>query len=196
MDALERLSQALARNPKAKKLYETMPPPDQREYVRLIEEAKLSATKEQRTHDAIEHIMAWESRKLDNQYSGTPLAKKLGIKYGTNIVIHAPAGYEGLLKLDTSIVLLSRLQPGADFIQAFFTARRRLENDFEALKNNLRSSGQLWISWPKKTSKMETDLNDNVVREIGLMHGLVDVKIAAIDDDWSGLKFVYRVKDR
>lgn len=196
MDALERLQTALAANPRAKKLYDAMPPEQQREYVRLIEEAKLSATKEQRTKDAIEHILAFESRKLDIAYSAAPLAKKLGIKYGTNIVIHAPASYEDLLKLDTQVVLHTRMRPGADFIQAFFTSRRRLENDFETLKTHLRSSGQLWISWPKQTSQIETDLNDNLVREIGLGHGLVDVKIAAIDDDWSGMKFVYRVKDR
>ncbi len=129
-------------------------------------------------------------------YSGTPLAKKLGIKLGTNIVIHAPEGYEQLLNLDTSIVLLRRIRPGADFIHAFYVSRRRLASDFETLMKNLRKDGQLWISWPKGSSKMETDLNENLIRQIGLDHGLVDVKIAAIDHDWSGLKFVYRVKDR
>lgn len=129
-------------------------------------------------------------------YSGKPLAQKLGIGPGTNIVIHAPAGYFELLDLDTSIVLSQRVKPGADFIQAFFTSRRRLENDFDTFKKSLRPTGQLWISWPKGTSKMETDLTENTVRKIGLGHGLVDVKIAAISDDWSGLKFVYRIKDR
>ncbi len=129
-------------------------------------------------------------------YSGTPLAQKLGIKPGINIVIHAPAHYEGLLDLDTSITLSTRIKPSADFIQGFYTSRRRLENDFETMQHNLRKDGQIWISWPKGTSKMETDLNENIVRKIGLDHGLVDVKIAAIDADWSGLKFVYRVKDR
>ncbi len=129
-------------------------------------------------------------------YSGTPLAKKLGIKPGINIVMRAPAGYEELLDLDTDIVLTKRLEPKANFIQVFFSSKRRLDNDFEVLAKNLASDGMLWISWPKKTSKMETDLDENLVRKIGLDHGLVDVKIAAIDDDWSGLKFVYRLKDR
>jgi hypothetical protein len=129
-------------------------------------------------------------------YSGTPLAKKLGLKPGINIVVHAPGGYEELLELDNSITLGKRLRPGADWVHGFYTSRRRLETDFEALRTSLRNTGQLWISWPKGTSSMKTDLNENIVREIGLAHGLVDVKVAAIDDNWSGLKFVYRSKDR
>lgn len=129
-------------------------------------------------------------------YSGTPLVKKLGLKPGINIVMRAPEGYEQLLDLDNDIVLINRLQPQASFIQAFFTAKRRLDNDFEILMKNLAPDGQLWISWPKATSKIETDLSENLVRQVGLDHSLVDVKIAAIDDDWSALKFVYRVKDR
>ncbi len=129
-------------------------------------------------------------------YSGTPLSKKLGLKPGVNIIIHAPEGFEELLNLDKSIVLIKRLTPGADFVQAFYTSTRRLQTDFEALKRSLRSNGMLWISWPKGSSKIETDLNENLVREVGLDHGLVDTKVAAIDEDWSGLKFVYRTKDR
>jgi len=129
-------------------------------------------------------------------YSGTPLAKKLGLKPGVNIIIHAPADVEGLLDLDKSIVLIKRLTPGANFVWAFFSSSRRLSNDFDALKGSLRHDGALWLSWPKATSSIKTDLNENLVRQIGLDNGLVDVKIAAIDADWSGLKFVYRLKDR
>jgi hypothetical protein len=129
-------------------------------------------------------------------YSGTPLVKKLGIKPGLNVILHAPENYESLLAVDKKVVLLKRLKPGTDFVQSFYTQRRRLETDFEALKHSLRSSGQLWISWPKSTSSIKTDLNEGLVRQIGLAHGLVDVKVAAIDGDWSGLKFVYRLADR
>lgn len=196
MDAAELLNQALRRDHRAKKLFEAMPPTHQREYIRTIEEAKLSATKEHRAKIAVTHILASGKQKMTAGYSATPLVQKLGINPGINIVIHAPEGYEQLLALDTSIVLTKRLQPGADFVQSFYVARRRLENDFEALAKSLRRDGKLWITWPKGASKIETDLNENIVREIGLGHGLVDVKVAAIDDDWSGLKFVYRVKDR
>lgn len=196
MDATDLLNQALKRDHRAKKLFEAMPPSCQREYIRTIEEAKLSATKEHRLKAAVVHILASGKHKTTAGYSATPLVQKLGIGPGINIVIHAPEGYEQLLVLDTSIVLTKRLQPGADFVQSFYVSRRRLQNDFDALAKSLRKDGKLWISWPKGTSKIETDLNENTVREIGLAHGLVDVKVAAIDEDWSGLKFVYRVKDR
>jgi len=137
-----------------------------------------------------------DSHKDQSGYSQKPLAEKLGIKPGINIVIHEPTDYKSLLELNTNIVLSRRLVPSANFIQAFYTSRRRLLSDFDALKKNLRKDGQLWISWPKKTSNIESDLTENDVRQIGLDHGLVDVKIAAITEDWSGLKFVYRVKDR
>lgn len=132
----------------------------------------------------------------ESGYSGTPLVKKLGLKPGTNYAIHTPTDYLESLDLAADVMLAKRITPAADFAQAFYTSKARLESGFAALKASLRSTGQLWICWPKATSKMETDLNANVVREIGLAGGLVDVKVAAIDDDWSGLKFVYRTKDR
>ena len=92
-----------------------------------------------------------------------------------------PAHYEDLLDLDNEIVLKRRLVPGADWVQGFYSSRRRLENDFGPMKDALRSNGTLWISWPKGTSSKSTDLTENIVREIGLQHGLVDVKVAAID---------------
>ncbi len=84
----------------------------------------------------------------------------------------------------------------ADIIHFFTTSSKTLEHEFLSLKNNLATDGMLWISWPKGQSNLPTDLNENIIREIGLKHGLVDVKVAAIDDTWSGLKFVYRIKDR
>jgi len=83
-----------------------------------------------------------------------------------------------------------------DFIHFFATRRRQLEQKFAALKKALAKDGMLWISWPKGSSGVATDLNENVVREIGLARGLVDVKVCAIDSVWSGLKFVYRLRDR
>jgi hypothetical protein len=83
-----------------------------------------------------------------------------------------------------------------DFVQFFTKERAELEAEFPALKQAIASNGSLWISWPKKASKVATDLNENIVREVGLAHGLVDVKVCAVDEIWSGLKFVFRVKDR
>ena len=94
-----------------------------------------------------------------------------------------------------------RCAPGAgrgthDFIHCFATARRTLAARFPALEHALTPAGMLWVSWPKGTSGVATDLAENVVREIGLANGLVDVKVCAVDATWSGLKFVRRVKDR
>ena len=82
------------------------------------------------------------------------------------------------------------------FIHAFFVNSQKLDQQFPALKKALDQSGSLWISWPKKAAKVETDITENTVREIGLRHGLVDIKVCAVDEVWSGLKFVYRLKDR
>jgi len=83
-----------------------------------------------------------------------------------------------------------------DFIQFFTNERRALEREFAKLARALTPAGMLWISWPKQSSGVATDLTEDVIRAIGLAHGLVDVKVAAVDDVWSGLKFVRRMKDR
>ena len=83
-----------------------------------------------------------------------------------------------------------------DLVQFFTTERTELEAQFPSLKQAIAYDGSLWISWPKKASKVKTDLNENVIREIGLDNGLVDVKVCAVDEIWSGLKFVFRVEDR
>jgi hypothetical protein len=134
-------------------------------------------------------------------YSRKPLVEKLGIKPHSNIaILNAPANFDTtLVPLPDGIVLkskLSKLSRPLDFIHAFFLSSRKLDLQFPALKKALDQSGALWISWPKKAAKIETDLTDNVVREIGLRHGLVDIKVCAVDEVWSGLKFVYRLKDR
>jgi hypothetical protein len=131
-------------------------------------------------------------------YSKTPTWKKLGIRAGMRVVhLRAPENYPQLLGvLPLGVTLGGRFGKNAALIHYFASGRSALSRDFPKLKKGLRPDGALWISWPKAASKVHTDLNDNVVREIGLKNGLVDVKVAAIDEIWSGLKFVYRRADR
>ena len=131
-------------------------------------------------------------------YSGKPLAQKLGIKSAARIaLLHTPEGYDSLLgELPPGVTINNALEEPCDLIHYFTTERGQLQEDFERLKVGLAQNGALWVSWPKRASGMVTDLNENIVREIGLEHGLVDVKVAAVDEVWSGLKFVRRLKDR
>ncbi len=131
-------------------------------------------------------------------YSKKSLVEKLGIKPGYKIYfMNAPENYNDTLgKLPGDIVISKRLSEKIDFIQLFVKSRRVLQQKFPKCKKALAMDGMLWISWPKKASKMGTDLKENDVREIGLKNGLVDVKVCAVDEVWSGLKFVYRLKDR
>ena len=131
-------------------------------------------------------------------YSKRPLVDKLGIKAGmTALIRYAPDGYEKTLgAIPMGVTWRKRLGGQIDFIQAFFTQAAKMEAEFSSLKNSLSSTGMLWVCWPKKTSGVHSDISDMIVRELGLRHGLVDVKVCAIDETWSGLKFVYRVKDR
>lgn len=135
-------------------------------------------------------------------YSGTPLPKKLGIKPGMIVtLIGAPGNYDDTLGDLPEGVVIERIDAANDLdrgemIQYFTMRAEVLEEDFPVLKAALTPNGTLWISWPKGAAKVPTDLNDNIVREIGLKNGLVDVKVCAVDQIWSGIKFVYRVKDR
>lgn len=131
-------------------------------------------------------------------YSQRTLVQKLGIKPGTRIVaLGAPKSYAALIgNLPPGARLQSRLLPTADFIHRFASRRDELAADFARLAEVLTDNGCLWISWPKKTSGVATDLSENVIREIGLPLGLVDVKVCAVDDTWSALKFVRRVGKR
>ncbi len=131
-------------------------------------------------------------------YSDTPLINKLGIKVGLNMtVLNAPAHYDQLIGDWPVGVSVSRsLDETFAFIHYFTQSKLELEQQFPDLVAHLDKRGMLWVSWPKKASGMESDLDDNVIREIGLANGLVDVKVAAIDEVWSGIKFVYRLKDR
>ena len=130
-------------------------------------------------------------------YSGTPLVKKLGIKSGANIAfISAPQDYASELDLPSDVTVNSRSSEPLDFAQLFVKRKTELKRKFSEYAQRLNASGMLWVSWPKKSSGVSTDLSENAVREIGLAAGLVDVKICAVDEVWSGLKFVYRLKDR
>ncbi len=131
-------------------------------------------------------------------YSGKPLVQKLGIKPDMRIaIVNAPRGYGRVLgKLPSRVTRKASAVGPLDFVQFFTTERRELERRFAALARALAPAGMLWISWPKKSSGVTTDLTEDVIRAIGLAHGLVDVKVAAVDEVWSGLKFVRRVKDR
>ena len=130
-------------------------------------------------------------------YSGTPLVRKLGIKPGSNIAfLNAPTGYANDLDLPVGVTINSRSTKLLDFVQMFVKSEKELKAGFSTYVKRLNASGMLWVSWPKKSSGVSTDLTENVVREVGLAEGLVDVKICAVSEIWSGLKFVYRLKDR
>jgi hypothetical protein len=131
-------------------------------------------------------------------YSKRSLVEKLGIKADSSVsIVHAPTGYETVLgPLPGGVITQSKPARGLDFIQAFFLDSKTLTGEFPAIKKAIKLSGVIWISWPKKAAKLNTDLTENIVRDIGLKHGLVDVKVCAVDDVWSGLKFMYRISDR
>jgi hypothetical protein len=131
-------------------------------------------------------------------YSGKPLAQKLGIGKGDVLAfLNAPDDYDRLLgKLPDEVTVARGPKRQLDFIQLFATERASLEREFPKLKARLKQDGMIWVSWPKSSSRLRTDLSDGVVREVGLKNGLVDVKVCAVDDSWSALKFVRRLKDR
>ena len=131
-------------------------------------------------------------------YSGTPLEKKLGIKDGFRVaLLHAPA--EVRSELSHAFKKCALLKPAAgelDFIFLFVKSRAGLELDLAPAARALAPAGMLWISWPKKSSGVSSDLDENIVRQSGLDAGLVDIKVCAVTDIWSGLKFVIPVKSR
>ena len=132
-------------------------------------------------------------------YSGTPLAKKLGLKDGMVVMTrNSPQPYEQYFpELPLTIAAEKDMRPGSvDFIHIFCRSIEQLDNQYPELKKALKKNGLMWISWPKKSSKIETDVTRESLRSYVLKRGLVDVKVCAIDADWSALKFVFRLKDR
>jgi len=134
-------------------------------------------------------------------YSGTPLPAKLGIREGSAVVlVHPPEGFDDTLgPLPGAVTVARRLPSGGrtiDVAVLFSTSHADLARRFARVAGALQPAGGLWVAWPKRTSGTPTDLTENVVREVGLAHRLVDNKVCAIDDVWSGLRFVVRLKDR
>ena len=140
-----------------------------------------------------------EGGSMTTGYSGTPLAKKLGIKDGMTLYVHgAPREYaEFFTSFPLGIKVQKRPRPETtNFIHIFATNFGELEKIVTRLKPALKKDGLMWISWPKGSSKIETDIKREPLRTLVLKTGLVDVKVCAVDENWSGLKFVYRLKDR
>ena len=131
-------------------------------------------------------------------YSSTPLTRKLGIKEGFRIaLVNAPKDFQSELgELPDKVEFVKRTANSLDIVLFFVLSERALARDFANLAEKLKTNGMIWIAWPKKSSGVATDLSFECVQKIGLAAGLVDVKICAIDETWSGLKFVYRLKDR
>ncbi len=131
-------------------------------------------------------------------YSGTPLPKKLGIKDGFRVcVLKVPSDVQAELKSTLSACDVVRDGEAPLDVAIFFTTSKAdLAREFKRIAKLLAPAGMLWISWPKKSSGVPTDLNENLIREIGIASGLVDVKVCAVTEVWSGLKFVRRLKDR
>lgn len=131
-------------------------------------------------------------------YSGTPLVRKLGIASDDRVAFPgAPDTFDATLGALPDGVHVKRIARGPlDVVVSFCGDRRRLAATFDRHRDAIVADGALWIAWPKRSSGVTTDLDGNVVRAFGLDHGLVDVKVCAIDDTWSGLKFVRRVEDR
>ncbi len=131
-------------------------------------------------------------------YSKKSLQEKLGLKSSFRVIfLNPPLTYlTDLGELLPTLFIAENLSGKFDFIHFFSKSRDELTDQFPLLKASLFPNGSLWISWPKLSSKVPSDVTENLVRDIGLYNGLVDVKVAAVDEVWSGLKFVYRLKDR
>ena len=141
-----------------------------------------------------------QAPKLPNGsgYSGTPLAKKLGIKGGFHVkLVNAPIYYFDLFTdLPADIVLTDAPSLKKDFIHFFTKSVEEYIQNLPILKDQLKPNGMIWASWPKKASKIVTDITENKIRDYAIEIGLVDIKVCAVDELWSGLKLVIPVKDR
>jgi hypothetical protein len=128
-------------------------------------------------------------------YSETSLATKLGIKEGATLaLLNAPPGL--IAELPAGVVVKDHARGHADIVVAFFTERAELERRLRVFEKMIFPNGALWIVWPKRVSRVETNITDDVVREVALPRGLVDTKVCAVDETWSGLRFVWRRERR
>ena len=131
-------------------------------------------------------------------YSGTPLPQKLGIKPGLMVVtINAPANYRRLLgQIPDSVTFSERLKSGSSFVHLFTSRRSEMQKKMSILRDKISDNGAIWVSWPKKSSGISTNVTEDVIREIALPLGFVDIKVCAVDDTWSGLKLMIRRENR
>ncbi len=127
-------------------------------------------------------------------YSGTPLCKKLGITTNANIAaLERPSNYEDLLgEIPTGVTISSTITDTTSLVHVFVTERSALERHLTTLRSELRESVPVWISWPKKAAKVRTDITEDTIRKVALPLGLVDIKVCAVSEVWSGLKLVVR----
>jgi hypothetical protein len=131
-------------------------------------------------------------------YSGTPLPQKLGIKEGFTLCVRgAPGKYADLVTpLPAGVRMASKVTDRTDIVHIFSTARAKLSAELGAARKALRDDATIWVSWPKKSSRVPTDITEDTVREVAFPLGLVDIKVCAVDDTWSGLKLVVRKENR
>ena len=131
-------------------------------------------------------------------YSGTALAKKLGIKVGSRVFARgAPSNYKKLLApLPEGVAIVARMSADTDIAHLFATRRADLAREIKAVLGKMPQDGAIWVSWPKKSSKVPTDISEDTIREVALPLGLVDIKVCAVDEVWSGLKLVIRRENR
>jgi hypothetical protein len=131
-------------------------------------------------------------------YSGTPLAKKLGIRAQARLFVHAaPGNYRQLLApLPPGVKSVPRIDDRTDLIHLFATRAAALARALTAARQEMRMDAVIWVSWPKRASGVDTDISENGIRALALPLGLVDVKVCAVDDTWSGLKLVLRKSER
>lgn len=127
-------------------------------------------------------------------YSTTPLAKKLGIKPGTTLfTVNAPDDYLSLLApLPQDLVLANTLSADVDLIHLFVNSKKQLASSLKTWRKSIKQDAAIWVSWPKKAAKIPTEVTDDVIREVALPLGLVDIKVCAVNEVWSGLKLVIR----
>jgi hypothetical protein len=196
--AREELSRALARSKRALAAFEALPPSHQRRWLEFIADAKRPETRARRIQQCTAALKKPAGESGGSGYSATPLLQKLGVKEGHRVALidlpkERPAGLAGLERVAR---VQQRLGADLDIILLFVTSRVALARRFGQAARSLKADGGLWVAWPKRASGVPTDLTEDVVREIALAAGLVDNKVCAIDAVWSGLRCVYRVKDR
>ncbi|MDB5229851.1 MAG: hypothetical protein JWN76_656 [Chitinophagaceae bacterium] len=130
-------------------------------------------------------------------YSSTPLFKKLGLKPKMNVLfINAPEAYKEYISEIYNDVQISKQKKELDFVHLFTNKISEFERQLKQLKDAIKKDGTIWVSWYKKAAKKPTELTEDIIRDTALAIGLVDVKVCAVDEEWSGLKLVYRLKDR